>query len=224
MFLGANPGGKDEAAQFDELTRTLSTRAFSAYVDEKWWRPSGDTHSAGNHAMQRRVQEASMLLAGISLAEVQTTRSDMRPAPNRLPASVLRLIRSTPAGNLVPFRSTSSVTLAGPLKSNRASGLELFDLASPTVLLLLGTGGWQHIRRHITSKYGAAIDEERSEDVNRALGYAYKMWGVRTSLSALRVVIGLPAFNYKALALSDADRALTALERDVPRIRAAFDA
>lgn len=83
MFLGTNPGGDHHRAKAHPFRLPFERQRWSSYLDDDWGNPHGK-----QWPMQIAVRKVAEVLAG---------------KPNMGD----RLLRSSPSGNLVPFRSQS---------------------------------------------------------------------------------------------------------------------
>ena len=110
MLLGTNPGGDPTRAR--EAHRRLPFRqpSWSAYLDEDW----------GGHALQAAASEIAGLFAD----------------PGESGEDVLR---RSPSGNLVPFRSESGVSELPETLRDIRFGVRLIQLAQPRALVLFAS-------------------------------------------------------------------------------------
>ena len=165
MWLGKNPGG--EPADGDRHPHDVpftQRRGWSGYLDDPW----GDFRS-GEHPMQRAVLAAASLFAGGR-------------------AEGLALLRSSPAGNLSPFRSRSWSTLPEDLRDIEV-GKHLIRLAQPRVLVLLFSED---------SLWHELMDAfDRTMPTKKCIVSASKGYAVRESVGgdAPAYVFGLPGLN-----------------------------
>ncbi len=111
MFLGTNPGGSAENARESHRREPFEKSGWSAYLDEDW----------NGHALQPAAKEIAAIFAG----SVESGED---------------VLRRSPAGNLIPFRSKKPSELPKKLISNGIRiGVELIRLAKPSVLVLFAS-------------------------------------------------------------------------------------
>lgn len=111
MFLGTNPGGGAENSKESHRREPFEKPGWSAYLDEDW----------GNHALQTAAKKIARVFAG----------------PDESGEHVLR---RSPAGNLIPFRSKKLSELPTQLKNEGIKiGVELIRLAKPSILVLFAS-------------------------------------------------------------------------------------
>jgi len=111
MFLGTNPGGCAENAKEGHRRNPFEKPGWSAYLDEDWH----------NHALQPAAKKVAGIFAGPS-------------------ESGEHVLRRSPAGNLIPFRSEKLSKLPKQLRNDGIEiGVELIRLAKPSVLVLFAS-------------------------------------------------------------------------------------
>lgn len=120
MFFGTNPGGNCWQASQAHRWLPFQQQSWSAYLDEDW----------NGHALQTAVKEIASLFAahGESGEDV---------------------LRRSPSGNLVPFRSRKGVSeLPGALR-DLSFGVRLVRLARPRTLVLFASNEnhWQQLMK-----------------------------------------------------------------------------
>ncbi len=162
MFLGWNPGGgKDVADRHPYRMPFDRPRGWSPYLDETW-----EGFEKGEHPMQRAVQSIAELIAGGHGTD---------------------LIRASPAGNLIPFRSEASGDLPRVLREEGARfGLDLIGLAHPRLLVLLSGKKqlWEPLMRRI--EHVPEPDWQRDVGANHVFREArYTAGGVQCFVFAL---------------------------------------
>ena len=107
MFLGTNPGGRSTAAREAHRRLPFEKPGWSAYLDEDW----------NGHALQ----SAATKIAGAFASAGQSGKD---------------VLRRSPSGNLIPFRSERGVLdLPKGLRSIKF-GVRLIELAQPRILVL----------------------------------------------------------------------------------------
>ena len=152
MFLGWNPGGGEGVAdRHPHRTPFDNRRGWSPYLDEIWDKPAGAAGGSsarferGEHPMQRAVQSIGELIAGSQRSGID-------------------LIRASPAGNLIPFRSEASGNLPRALEREGIPiGLELVSLARPRLLVLLS--GKQQLWEPLMKRIGHAPEPDWKRDL-----------------------------------------------------------
>ena len=179
MFVGWNPGGGEDAAdRHPHRTPFDKRRGWSPYLDETWDKPVRATggNSArfekGEHPMQRAVQSTAELIAGSQRSGID-------------------LIRASPAGNLIPFRSEASDDLPRALQGEGIRiGLELVSLARPRLLVLLS--GKQKLWESLMKQIGHTPEPDWTRD----LGAKYTFREAPNAADGTpRFVFSLPGVN-----------------------------
>ena len=126
MFLGTNPGGNHKAARPHEHEWPFSKSSYSAYLDEAWgsWGHPGEQSC---HPLQTAARQvASKIVGG------RDTQDPGRDAAD--------LLRRSPAGNLIPFRSETPEDLPPRLRERGLEiGWNLIELAKPRLLVLFAS-------------------------------------------------------------------------------------
>ena len=116
MFLGTNPGGDHRRAKAHPFRLPFERQRWSSYLDDDWGEPYGK-----QWPMQIAVRKVAEVLAG---------------KPNLGD----RLLRSSPSGNLVPFRSQAPEDLPDrAYKKGLDIGWQLIALTQPSVLVLFAS-------------------------------------------------------------------------------------
>lgn len=134
LFLGVNPGGGPDDAKQSEHERPFEEPGYSAYLDDVWGEVDrGQQPARGQHGMQRTVQEIAMVLAGVDLRTVLGARSDRRSVPEkRIGRAAVEFLRSSPSGNIIPFRGAKIGGLPSRLTTEgERIGWELCAIARP---------------------------------------------------------------------------------------------
>ena len=124
MILGTNPGGDHtNADQLDPSEPFQRGPDYSAYIDDRWPEPRGARlMSPGAHPIQRAVRDLAAVLG-------RAVASDGD-----------QLLRRSPSGNLIPFRSKGFPSLPTSLHGpGLAFGWELLTIARPRVVVLLAS-------------------------------------------------------------------------------------
>ena len=116
MFLGTNPGGDHTRADVHDPWLPFRCSGWSSYLDDDW-----GSGQPGDATMQRAVQSIACVIAGGD-------------------ESGIDLLRRSPAGNIIPFRSKKPGDLPRRLrKDGRDFGRRLIQLARPSMLILLSS-------------------------------------------------------------------------------------
>ena len=131
MILGTNPGGDHKAAEEHKAglpfwKRRSRQPPYSAYLDDSW-----DGTGRGKSPVQCAVQSVAEIVSG-------------------KPERVAPLLRSSPTGNLTPFRSSRLSDLPSPVqKRGLLFGEQLIEIAQPRVLILIASREqhWKSVMR-----------------------------------------------------------------------------
>ena len=124
MILGTNPGGDHtNADQLDPWEPFNRGADYSAYLDDRWPYPrSTRLADLGRHPIQQAVRRVATALGGGS------------------PAKGDELLRHTPSGNLIPFRSKSFDLPKTLWRTGLQNfGAKLVKVARPRVLVLISS-------------------------------------------------------------------------------------
>ena len=114
MFFGTNPGGDHTRADVHDPWLPFRRSDWSSYLDDDWG-------GSVRHALQRAVRSVAALIAGGDENGVE-------------------LLRKSPAGNFIPFRSRKPRHLPSEIrKKGLRFGLSLITLAQPRTLILLSS-------------------------------------------------------------------------------------
>ncbi len=175
MILGTNPGGThavaDRFSPWAPFTPKSSATRFSSYLDEPWggFRP-------GEHPIQRSVRSVSTALAR------------QRPGGERL-------LRTSPTGNLIPFRSSFLGALPEPLVERGLSfGRQLIELADPSVLVLISSR--ERLWNWLMDWTGHATTPDHDKQLAERLWYREAHYPRSDpGLPQLRTVLAMPALN-----------------------------
>ena len=164
MFLGTNPGGDCRQASQAHRWLPFQQQNWSAYLDEDW----------NGHALQIAAREVARLFAdhGESGEDV---------------------LRRSPSGNLVPFRSRKGVSKLPWALRDLSFGIRLIQLARPRALIIFASnqGHWQQLMK--------ALDRPlRPTWCNRldASGFTFRE-SVAVADAAPRHVFALPGLNQR---------------------------
>ena len=141
MFLGTNPGGNHEDADACHHSRPFSkSEDYSAYLDDSWdhWVHPGEKR-------RHPLQTAALCVAGKIVGGCDAED------PGRAAED---LLRGSPAGNLIPFRSESPDALPSGLRDNGLEiGWKLIKIAKPSLLVLFASNkkpwGWRWLMQQI---------------------------------------------------------------------------
>ena len=134
MFLGTNPGGDHTAADPQHHERPFSkAEDYSAYLDESWGERWGHPGDNGHP-----LQTAALCVAG-KIVGGREAEDPGREAED--------LLRRSPAGNLIPFRSEKPDALPPELRDHGLDiGGKLIKIAKPRLLALFASNmkpwGW----------------------------------------------------------------------------------
>lgn len=165
LWMGKNPGGAPaDGDRHPHDVPFRQRRGWSGYLDDPW----GDFQK-GEHPMQRAVLVAASLFAG-GYVEGQT------------------LLRSSPAGNLSPYRSRSWDDLPKELR-DISVGEHLIRLAQPRVVVLLFSD--DSLWRQLMGVLNRTVPTTEIQ-ISEGAGYTF-----RESVGGDRpqYVFGLPGFN-----------------------------
>ena len=125
MILGTNPGGDHtNADQLDPREPFNRGPDYSAYLDDRWPYPhSTRLADPGRHRIQEAVRQVAAALVDGSPVEGD------------------ELLRHTPSGNLIPFRSKNFTALPKVLwkLGFERFGAEVIKMARPRVLVLISS-------------------------------------------------------------------------------------
>ena len=114
MFFGTNPGGDHTRADVHDPWLPFRRSDWSSYLDDDWG-------GSVPHALQRAVRSVAALIAGGDENGVE-------------------LLRKSPAGNFIPFRSSKPGHLPSEIrKKGLRFGSSLITLAQPRTLILLSS-------------------------------------------------------------------------------------
>ena len=164
MFFGTNPGGDRTRAR--EAHRRLPFRQpnWSAYLDEDW----------NGHALQTAAREIAGLLAD----------------PGESGEDVLR---RSPSGNLVPFRSENGVSELPTTLRDVRFGIRLIRLARPRALILFASNQshWRQLMEALDRS-----PEPTYSDCLDASGFTFRE-SVAVAGVVPRYVFALPGLNQR---------------------------
>ena len=171
MILGTNPGGDHNQAHMYPISDPFECPGWSSYLDDDWDEGCGP----GESPVQLAVQ---------SVAEIVSGRSDRVDA----------VLRKSPTGNLIPFRSDGLSDLPPDAKKlGRAIGLQLIELAQPRVLILIASrqDDWRRLMRRFGNPPYCQwdLDEGKEKSANFFFREA------RRGEEWPRYVFALPAVN-----------------------------
>jgi len=131
LILGANPGGGEAEHRAEDPRRPFEDSDYCAYLDESWMDGAGKWISRGQHRIQLRIRRVVEAL-------LESKDEDL----------VKKVVRSSPAGNILPFRSREWVDLPVELRSRttcdtcRLSHFEicadLVKIAQPRLIVTIG--------------------------------------------------------------------------------------
>ena len=167
MLMGTNPGGDYSNAERHPPDLPFLSSTYSAYLDD-WW---GD-FSRGQHPMQRAARAVARAVAG------NGPRGD-------------RLLRNSPTGNLIPFRSEKPTHLPDiAVDYGLDFGWQLIAIAKPRVLVLLASNKqrWEWLMKCVG--HGSQPDWKRGITKTLTLREAQRPEGHWP-----RFVFALPALN-----------------------------
>ena len=171
MIIGTNPGGDHSRARIYKASDPFERPGWSSYLDDKWnGRP-------GQHNTQLAVQRVAEIVSG--------SRQRVEP-----------LLRNSPTGNLIPFRSERVNTLTPEPKAfGRNIGYRLIDIAKPRVLILIASSQpeWKRLMRRLENPLHCEwdLDEGKSQSANFRFREAQK------DRDWPRFVFALPGLNQK---------------------------
>ncbi len=171
MILGTNPAGDHNQAHMYPISDPFECSGWSSYLDDDW----DEGYEPGQSPVQLAVQ---------SVAEIVSGRSDR----------VNALLRRSPTGNLIPFRSDGLSDLPPDAKKlGRAIGLQLIELAQPRVLILIASrqDDWRRLMRRFGNLPYCQwdLDEGKEKSANFFFREARRGGGWP------RYVFALPAVN-----------------------------
>ena len=129
MLLGTNPGGGPSNADRYHPDVPFLSPTYSSYLDDSW----GD-FATGQHPMQLAARAVARTIAG------NRPRGD-------------RLLRNSPTGNLIPFRSEKPSDLPDlAVQYGLDFGWQLIAIAQPRVLVLLvsNTQRWEWLMERVS--------------------------------------------------------------------------
>lgn len=122
MILGTNPGGDHTRAKEHPVETPFECPGWSSYLDDDW-----GNGSPGSHMTQRAVRKIAEVVAGES-------------------GDGAELLRTSPTGNLIPFRSKKPSHLQRVASNDKKPydfgidvGWQLIRIARPRVLILLAS-------------------------------------------------------------------------------------
>ena len=175
MILGTNPGGSHaNADQLDPREPFRRGADYSAYLDDRWPKPrSAILTTAGRHPIQSAVRRLAATLSGGS------------------PEAGDQLLRRSPSGNLIPFRSQGFPDLPRSLhRPGLDFGARLIDIARPRVIVLLASNKvlWEWLM--------SGIGHAPEPDFERDMGANFTFREARTPENDWpKLVFALPGFN-----------------------------
>ena len=144
MLLGTNPGGDSSSAERHHPDLPFLSETYSAYVHDSW----GD-FPTGQHPMQRAARSVARAVAG------NGPRGD-------------RLLKSSPSGNLIPFRSKKPTDLPDIAEEYGLEfGWQLMTIARPRVLILLASnkGRW----KWLMGRLNRSPRPDRTQEITKTL-------------------------------------------------------
>ena len=128
MLIGTNPGGDSSNAERYHPDMPFLSTTYSSYLDDSW-----SDFTTGQHPMQRAARAVARAIAGNA------------PAGERL-------LRNSPSGNLIPFRSGKPGDLPQIADEYGLEfGWQLIAIAKPRVLILLASNRvrWEWLMERI---------------------------------------------------------------------------
>ena len=190
-ILGMNPAGGPEHAKPDDLIRPFREPGYSAYLDDSW-----GYDDLGQSPLQRVVQGLAMILSGASPSD-GLAALDGHTRPNmRINDDATALLRNSPSGNIIPFRSSKLTELpSGLTEHGERIGWQLLSLVrpKPRVIITLANGlrdpPWCTILKNSAQPLKADFEEWTHKGMRRKYREVRLVKG--PLLGAL--IIGLPA-------------------------------
>ena len=173
MILGTNPGGGNERAKMYSATTPFrdSSPPWSSYLDDDW----GQGYAPGDHPVQRAVQTIAQIIGG----------------------SVKRgnaLLRTSPTGNLIPYRSETFNRLPPPLRqAGKGTGWRLIDIARPRVLILYSSR--KELWKFLMGRFGNPQEKELDLDAGKPRTANHIFREARFTHPWPCFVFALPAMN-----------------------------
>lgn len=173
MILGTNPGGGSERAKVYSATKPFreSKPPWSSYLDDGW----GQGYAPGEHPVQQGVQSIARIIGG----------------------SVKRgnaLLRTSPTGNLIPYRSEKFNLLPSSLRqAGKVTGWRLIDIARPRVLILYSSR--KELWQFLMGKFGNPQEEEKDLDAGKPQTAHQIVREAQTAHPWPCYVVALPAMN-----------------------------
>lgn len=180
MLLGINPGGCPVFADRHDRWEPFSTLGHSAYLHEIWGASppktpadklecvcgrsfEGKSNTEKHEALDRHCYEAEHnhgLVGGKPCGEYPLQRGAFRVAEAFAgdAKAAKSLLRNSPTGNMIPFRSPAIKPESREWNDGVPIGIELVKIVRPRVLVLLG-GGEKIFKRLLEGAYvGRATD------------------------------------------------------------------
>lgn len=167
MLLGTNPGGDDSNAERYHPDVPFLSPTYSSYLDDSW----GDFET-GQHPMQVAARAVARTVAG------NRPRAD-------------QLLRNSPTGNLIPFRSEKSTDLPElAVDYGLDFGWQTIAIAQPRVLILLASNSdrWEWLMHRIDH----SPEPDRTVSITRTL---HVREAQRPEGQWPRFIFALPALN-----------------------------
>lgn len=171
MILGTNPGGDHARAKVYKASDPFERPGWSSYLDDNW------NGQPGQHNTQIAVREVAKIIAGGS-------------------ERVDPLLRNSPTGNLIPFRSEDIGALTKePKVFGRRIGYQIIEIAQPRVLILIASS--QHEWTRMMRKFKNPPYCEWDLDEGKLNSANFKFREARMRGGWPRFVFALPGLNQK---------------------------
>ena len=145
MILGTNPGGDNERAKVHSATTPFrdSSPPWSSYLDDDW----GQGCAPGQHPVQQGVQSIARIIG----ANVKRGNA---------------LLRTSPTGNLIPYRSKTFNRLPASLRQvGKLTGWRLISIARPRVLIFYSSR--KDLWQFLMAKFGSPQEREQDLDAGK---------------------------------------------------------
>lgn len=195
LLVGINPAGPSHVADSDDRRRPFNEANYCSYLDDEWSRTT--RKERGRSPLQRAVQDVFMVLAGEPLRTVLEARRDYVSVPEeRIGRAAEILLRNTPSGNIIPFRSGTLAQLDDDLRLEGAQvGWRLLQVArpQPRVIIALANGESDSPWAAIKTFSGHSSSRPVLLTVNDRLKRSYKEIIIDKGPLAGALLIGLPS-------------------------------
>ena len=195
-ILGINPAGDNVVADSDARRRGFREPGYSAYLDDTWVGSS----KRGQDSLQREVQALAMILCGAKVDEALDAKNDLGAEPEeRVGREAAALLRSTPSGNIIPFRCSKLAEVPIRLRVKGPQiGWDSLCLARPElrVIVTLANTVNDFPWRTLLKKGGQRPGSYYEKPVHKKLRRTYREVELDRGPLEGVLVIGLPAVVY----------------------------